>query len=163
MSWIYADCPEYGRRLKTSKVKKWRDIHGQRGISVNLRPCIRSPACSILIHPNADQFCHVWEIQLDVLNGHLTHLNDGFVAQYKPVDDNKCHFELMVLNGSFTPTEIVVLLDHLERSFPPPERDPPKGSRPPVGAEESARTAAREYGAVVEIHHDPLNKLQPAN
>ena len=161
VSRVYRNAPEYGVRLKTNKLRKWTDVTAQRGFSVNLVDCVRSANCSILIAADAARFDHVWEINLEVLSSYFDSSNDRWVAVYKPLKDNVCHFELWTLNGTMTSLEIVLLLEKLLQAFPPEEKNPPKGKQPPRGTENAAEEAAARYRELVKIHSDPLGKLNP--
>ena len=83
---IYEKQPQFGHRLKL-KNWNWTNDSGHMELSVNLVSCILSPACSIRVHPYADKYEHVWEINLDVLNEFFLMLKtrmSRYISQNRP-------------------------------------------------------------------------------
>ena len=108
--------PEYGYRITS---RHWREADTAGGaFSVNLADCIHSPECSIAIPSGSEQYYHVACIDLAQVNG-LGALSTRFVAQYKPVkeDKNDCHFEILPEGG--TTLKWLELYDILEGPFLP--------------------------------------------
>lgn len=116
----YERDPKYGRKLKIKKAVRWQwtDEDGRLSFSVNEVKCTTSPSCSIFVHPNADQYKHVWEISLDKLNEFFAKIDDKWIAQYQPIDaepcPNRCHFVILSLEGTLTQTQLLMVLEALE-------------------------------------------------
>lgn len=121
--------PEYG--FKFTK-PHWIYADRQPGqLSVNLRSCMRSEVCSIALHPGGENYFHVAVIDLATLNQSL---DSSFVAQYSPLCDNACHFEIMPLDG--TVSKWMELGELFDRPFPP--------GKMPNSKQDKAK-AAKEY------------------
>jgi len=133
--------PEYGFKLCP---KHWKDADHQRGpLSVNLRTCIHSEACSISLQSGAGEYYHVALIDIEVLNrcGFLT---SAFVAQFQPEPPNQCHFEIVPLDG--TVLKWMELGAHLDDPFPP-------ANKLPATPEEKvgAKSAYERYRSYIDI------------
>lgn len=144
-----ADPARYGYRVKS---KHWRDAATQGGLSVNLVSCVNSPCCSILVHPFPEKYAHVVDIDLAALSVCVAR---SVLAQYAPVSDNACHFELMLEEGGVS--DLMALMDFFDQ-FPP-------GKRPGAGArdmkrrqeeEDKALAAHEAYSRVFLIHRNVL-------
>ncbi|MCA9120994.1 MAG: hypothetical protein H6822_31090 [Planctomycetaceae bacterium] len=163
----YERDPKYGRKLKIKKAVRWQwtDEDGRLSFSVNEVKCTTSPSCSIFVHPNADQYKHVWEISLDKLNEFFAKIDDKWIAQYQPIDaepcPNRCHFVILSLEGTLTQTQLLMVLEALELALPPEGKPSPKGKNPPPGEEEAAVTAASKYEEMVTLHIDPIGAERP--
>jgi hypothetical protein len=112
-------------------------------LSVNLETCMHSMTCSIATHPNGLHYYHVATLDLGALSSALS---SPFVAQYKPEPEiqNRCHFEIMPLNGTTMRwMEPGVLLD---APFPP-------AKKLPISPEDQAKAKAEydTYRQIVQI------------
>ena len=126
--------PTYGFKLHKSH---WKYAsHQGFGLSVNLRSCIHSEACSIALHPGGERYYHVALVDLHALN-QCQFLTSPFVAQYRPIEEshNRCHFEIVPLDG--TTLKWMELSELLDRPFPPAQKLP--------ATAEDKDSAAREY------------------
>ena len=135
--------PAYGFKLSNSH---WKDADRQgQGLSVNLRTCIHSEACSIAMHPFAEGYFHVAVLDLGAMNVSGL-LASPLVAQYAPVEDtrNRCHFEIMPLDGTVLPSMALRVL--LNDPFPP-------AAKLPSTNDERSRAAAAytQYRSYCEI------------
>ena len=82
--------------------KHWKYADRQRsGLSVNLRSCMHSEACSIALHPGGEEYFHVAALDLKAIE-RLRLLSSPLVAQYSPGEEshNRCHFEIVPLDGT---------------------------------------------------------------
>lgn len=120
---------EYGLKLTTSH---WKYADRQSGqLSVNLQACMHSEVCSIALHPEGENYFHVAVIDLAALNRLL---DSPFVAKYSRLPDNKCHFEIMPLDG--TVSKWMEIRELFDRPFPP--------GKMPNSKQDKAK-AAKEY------------------
>lgn len=135
--------PEYGFTITRCH---WKEADKAQGaFSVNLEDCIRSPECSIAIQSGSEEYYHVAWIDLAQVN-RLGALSTRFVAQYKPVkeDRNWCHFEILPTDG--TNLKWMELYEILEGPFPP--------GRLPQSEEEKrkAESECERYAQILKIH-----------
>lgn len=136
--------PEFGYKLKKTNKWRWTARDGQEGLSTNLTDCISSPICSILLHPNSDNYNHVVEIRLPQLSMAIAM---ALVAQYTPDQLNKCHFNVLPLEDDIDSVQRAIE-DLLTRDFPP--------SRLPTSPKqvEQARIAKSKFDSVFMIHRN---------
>lgn len=153
----YRDIEAYGLRLKISTIQRWNwndPVTSTLSLSVNEMSCVGCPKCSIDSAKKPNRYVHVWEIDLELFNRQLRG-GDTWAARYSPVESdeytNKCHFCLVSLDGRLTKSEIIRVIDYLEKQIPP-VNSPPGRSRPPYGQEEEAVRAVTAYCKVIQLH-----------
>jgi len=152
------DNPLYGLKLSS---KFWRNASRNGDMSINEQDCVLSAACSIAIHPCADEYYHVATLNLAEINRAMG--EHTFVAQYVPLTEppagpNACHFELLPLNGSVQP--LFALQTELDKPFPPGKM--PDGDKNRATA--ASATEAHEKVVVIRRWIRDLNgELSPSS
>ncbi|HUP77468.1 MAG TPA: hypothetical protein VM260_02830 [Pirellula sp.] len=152
---------DVGVRLKIGTVKQWDWLeNGRIALSVNESMCCGcDPKTSIRLCYDAKNYCHVWQIDLQLLNRYIgQHANsDQLVAKYDPLkkpqdpNDNACHFLLCSFNGVLTVNEMIFVFEQLDDVIPPKANHPKKF---PKADAEQAIAATEQYAQVVRIHRD---------
>lgn len=135
------DEPEYGYKLKTRQWRFWGQQVG--GLSVNLRSCIHSEACSIALDPNGQDCFHVARIDLGALNTARL-MTSPLVAQYDPARPNECHFLILARDGTISVW--MELATALDGPFP-------GDTKLPTNEEEQAQAkeACDRYRSLIDI------------
>jgi hypothetical protein len=138
--------PKFGFKIKQNH---WNYAQNQTGhLSVNQKACIHSEVCSIALQPGNEDYYHVALIDLQSLNKVLGALKSDdalyLVASYQPLENNRCHFELVPVNGTITVWMTIALL--FDEPFP--QRD-----KLPIGDEENdkAKNAFEKFDSCFHI------------
>jgi hypothetical protein len=107
--------PLYGVKLTA---RHWK--YADKNLSVNLLSCTHSLECSIAIQAD-ESYVHAAVIDLEGFNRRASLT---LVAVYQPDENlqNRCHFELMPLNG--TVLSWMAIASDLDRPFPPAKNLP---------------------------------------
>lgn len=140
------DEPPIGGRRLTKKF--YKDAEAQEGFSVNCSTCQTQPSCSILLQPGPHHFEWVALIYLESMANLIGH---ALGAQYDPVGDNACHYNIVPLDLGSVGFWMLMrdVLDDYESSFP-------KGL-PNTTAELVALEAkAAEFEHVIELVHPSI-------
>ncbi len=147
------DPPRFGYRVKWPPT--WRDAERSEGISVNARVCLSNLECSIRLHPQAEQFCHVVTIDLALLSERCGY---QVLAVYDPIDAppdqaNPCHFNLMPESEPLDDF-LVALGDQLGVPCP---KNLPKTTK----EEETVRRALSDYSAIFRVERNVVGSSWP--
>lgn len=152
---VYTKDEAFGKRLKRAEKFQWTNGHHLE-LSVNLAECVKTPCCSIRVHPNAEQYDHVWELDLDAFNAMHQEPSDRYVALYDPEPPNTCHFVITSTDGTLSQNQILGFLDTLAKAFPPTDKEAnDKGKSPPEGQRAEAQSAMENYRRIVKLHELP--------
>jgi hypothetical protein len=116
--------PDFGFKIHK---KHWKYAQQQSGhLSVNQKSCIHSEVCSIALQPGNDDYYHVALIDLHPLNKALVELKSDdalyLIASYKPLENNRCHFEIIPKNG--TVLAWMAISTFFDEPFPPRDKMP---------------------------------------
>jgi hypothetical protein len=144
--------PRFGFKIHK---RHWNYAQQQTGpLSVNQKSCIHSEVCSIALQPGNDDYYHVAVINLQSLNREIIEMKSDealfLVASYQPLENNRCHFELIPKNG--TTLAWMAIAAFFDDPFPP-------GKMPADKEEErKADVAFKKFSSCIQIIRNVRDK-----